>query len=383
MTPPARILTIAGSDSSGGAGIQADIKTIAMLGGYAMTAITAITAQNTLGVTAVEVLSSDMVLAQIDACLDDIGADAVKIGMLGSARIAEAVADRLETLRVPVVFDPVMVATSGAALADDATRAAFARLMQLAALTTPNLPELEALGGASAVLALGEAVLIKGGHGEGDTLADRLVTRDGEMARWEAPRIATRHTHGTGCTLASAIATGLGQGLGLVPAIDRARRFVRLALHDAPGLGGGHGPLGHQAVRLDCGADMLLNQITLPARDYAASVAFYRNLGLTQIVDSPSNGYARFECPGGATLSIALDHGASGGAAAYFECSDLDAALLRLAAIGVTASAPADRSWLWREAWLEDPAGNPVCLYQAGENRRHPPWRLADHKSSS
>src|SRR5512139_2476388 len=147
MTAPPRILAIAGSDSSGGAGIQADIKTITMLGGYAMTAVTAVTAQNTTGVTRVEALAPDMVGAQIDACLSDIGADAVKIGMLGSPGIAHVVADRLEGLQIPIVFDPVMVATSGAVLADEATIAGFERLMQLAALTTPNVPELAALGG--------------------------------------------------------------------------------------------------------------------------------------------------------------------------------------------------------------------------------------------
>ncbi len=249
MTRPPRILTIAGSDSSGGAGIQADIKTITMLGGYAMSAITAVTAQNTLGVDAVEVLSPDLVLAQINSCIGDIGVDAVKIGMLGSAAVAEAVVARLEGLDVPVVFDPVISATSGAALADSATQAAFARLMLLAKVTTPNLPELEALGGEAAMLAHCRAVLVKGGHGEGDMLIDRLVTREGEVARWQAPRIDTRHTHGTGCTLASAVATGLGQGLELEAAIAYARQFVRAAILAAPGFGRGHGPLGHQAVR--------------------------------------------------------------------------------------------------------------------------------------
>lgn len=245
----ARILIVAGSDSGGGAGIQADIKTVTMLGGHAMTAITAITAQNTTGVTAVEALSPAMVAAQIDACLADIGADAVKIGMLGSPEIAMALAERLEATELPVVFDPVMVATSGAALADAQTIAAFTRLMRRAALVTPNLPELEALGGVEAVLAHAPAVLVKGGHGDGGTIVDRLITRDGETARWEGSRIETTSTHGTGCTLASAIATGLGQGLALEPAIARAREFVRAALHAAPGLGHGHGPMGHQAVR--------------------------------------------------------------------------------------------------------------------------------------
>jgi hydroxymethylpyrimidine/phosphomethylpyrimidine kinase len=247
MTPP-RILTIAGSDPSGGAGLQADLKTIAMLGGYGMSAITAITAQNSTGVFAVEALSPAMVAAQIDACVSDIGVDAVKIGMLGSAAITHVVADRLEKLTVPVVFDPVMIATSGGVLADNATIAAFARLMRLAAVTTPNLPELAALGGEAAVLAQTRALLIKGGHGAEDMLTDRLIA-DGVETVWQSPRIDTRHTHGTGCTLASAIACGLGAGLPLVQAVALGRDFVRAALLAAPGFGAGHGPLGHHAVR--------------------------------------------------------------------------------------------------------------------------------------
>lgn len=249
MSTPPRILSIAGSDSSGGAGIQADIKTITMLGGYAMTAITAITAQNTCGVTAVEALAPEMVAAQIDACVSDIGIDAVKIGMLGSAAIAHAVADRLESLAVPVVFDPVMVATSGSVLADGATIEAFERLMALATLTTPNVPELAALGGDAALVARGIAYLAKGGDAEGDIVEDRLVVPDGEPLVWRAPRIATRHTHGTGCTLSSAIAYWLGHGVPLVIAVASAREFVRKALEAAPGFGAGHGPMGHQAVR--------------------------------------------------------------------------------------------------------------------------------------
>ena len=245
-----RILTIAGSDSSGGAGIQADIKTITMLGGYAMSAITAVTAQDSTGVHQVEVLSPALVAAQIDACLGDIGVDAVKIGMLGSAEIAGVVAQRLAPLAVPIVLDPVIVATSGAALADGATQAAFAQLIAIAALVTPNLPELAALGGEAALAGLAKAVLIKGGHGEGDRLIDRLVTGAGEVAHWGDARIDTTSTHGTGCTLAAAIATGLGQGMPLEAAIARARQFVRAAIEAAPGLGKGHGPLGHAAVKL-------------------------------------------------------------------------------------------------------------------------------------
>ncbi len=249
MIPPPRILTIAGSDSSGGAGIQADIKTITMLGGYAMSAITAITAQNTTGVTMVEVLSPELVVAQIEACASDIGVNAVKIGMLGSAAIANAVADLLEGVNVPVVFDPVMIATSGAALADSETIAAFERLMQIAALTTPNVAELKVLGGYEAMAARGIAYLAKGGDAEGPELEDRLVIPGKDTVIWRAARIETRHTHGTGCTLASAIATGLGGGLDMMAAITQAREFVRAALLAAPGFGEGHGPLGHAAVR--------------------------------------------------------------------------------------------------------------------------------------
>ena len=246
---PPRILSIAGSDSGGGAGIQADIKTITMMGGFAMTAITAITAQNSLGVTAVEALSPEMVAAQIDACVSDIGVDAVKIGMIGSAAVAERVADRLEALDVPVVFDPVMVSSSGSVLADETTRAAFERLMTLAALTTPNVPELAALGGADAMARRGVVYLAKGGDAPGDTVFDRLMRPGEDPIEWSAPRIVTRHNHGTGCTLSSAIATELGRGVDLLTAIETGRAFVRAAMEAAPGFGAGHGPMGHQAVR--------------------------------------------------------------------------------------------------------------------------------------
>jgi hydroxymethylpyrimidine/phosphomethylpyrimidine kinase len=281
MAPP-RILTIAGSDPSGGAGLQADIKTITMLGGYAMSAVTAITVQNTRGVTRVEVLAADLVAAQIEACLADIGADAVKIGMLGSAATAHRVADILEQLDVPVVFDPVMVATSGGVLADPDTVGAFGRLMALAALVTPNLPELAVLAGfadVSSELLMGDAaeaimrkfgaraILAKGGHWPGGSIlwsdgreeaTDHLVfdvlyegppDSDWREMHWEHPRLETRHTHGTGCTLASAIATGLGAGLSLSAACGQGIVFVQSALAAAPGFGQGHGPLGHQAVR--------------------------------------------------------------------------------------------------------------------------------------
>ena len=382
----ARVLIIAGSDSGGGAGIQADIKTVTMLGGHAMTAITAITAQNTLGVQGVHPVPTAMVLAQIDSVASDIGVDAVKIGMIGSAETAAAVAERLsrpDLAQAAVVFDPVMVATSGSVLADAATIDAFRALLDRAMVATPNLPELEALGGEDAVLAHGCSLLVKGGHAAGATVVDRLLeTGEGEVARWEAPRIDTPHSHGTGCTLASAIATGLAQGMPLEPAIARARDFVRLSLLDAPGLGTGHGPMGQQLVRNDgLFTGPALNQITLPASDYAASVAFYKQMGLTLIVDSPGaegiGGYARFEAANGVTLSIHVGDGAAGGATTYLESGALDAWVAYLARRGVRFDQmPRDEDWGWREARLSDPAGNRLCLYQAGEYRRYPPWRV-------
>ncbi|MXO91810.1 bifunctional hydroxymethylpyrimidine kinase/phosphomethylpyrimidine kinase [Pontixanthobacter aquaemixtae] len=373
---PPRILSIAGSDSSGGAGIQADIKTTTMLGGYAMTAITSVTAQNTLGVQAEETHSAEFVGQQIDSCLTDIGVDAVKIGMLGSPEIADVVAGRLEQLDVPIVFDPVMVATSGSALADEQTIAAFERLMAMATLTTPNVAELEILGGSGALAARDIAHLAKGGDVDAKMVTDRLVRPGVDDCIWTAPKIATRHTHGTGCSLSSAIATFLGFGLSLKDAVGRAREFVRLALHDAPGYGAMAGPLGHQAVRMDLTGEPRLNQITLPVGNYEEAVLFYRAIGLVQIVDSPSNGYARFESPGGATLSVSTGHGEIGGASVYFECLDVDAITGQLRDQGIACPQPVDQGWNWRECWISDPSGNRICFYQAGEDRRYPPWRI-------
>ena len=240
-----RVLIIAGSDSGGGAGIQADIKTVTMLGGHAMTAITAITAQNTRGVQAVHPVPVDMVVAQMTSVLDDLGVDAVKIGMIGSAATVHAVADVLEALDVPIVFDPVMIATSGSVLADADTIAAFERLMGIASVVTPNIPELAALGGEAAVLAHGCHVVAKGGHGDGASVTDRLLSPGGEIRRLIGKRFDTDDTHGTGCTLASALAAGLASGLGIEDAFVQAVRFVRVAMMHAPGLGAGHGPLGH------------------------------------------------------------------------------------------------------------------------------------------
>jgi hydroxymethylpyrimidine/phosphomethylpyrimidine kinase len=375
----ARILIIAGSDSGGGAGIQADIKTVTMLGGHAMTAITAITAQNTLGVQAVHPVPTGMVIAQIDSVVSDIGVDAVKIGMIGSAETANAVADRLAHLSVPIIFDPVMVATSGSLLTDGETIAAFERLMRIASLVTPNLPELEALGGEAALFG---PTLIKGGHGEGDIITDRLVGPEGEIALWSGNRIDTTSTHGTGCTLASAIACGVANGYELFEAIEQARYFVRMSLRSAPNLGYGHGPMGQQAVRLDCPVNdsnysPMLNQVTVLSSDYDASVSFYKRLGLTQIVDDPPN-YARFETLGGGTFSIeAVTKGISPQATIYFEFERLDDVIESMKSNGVNFDLDVkDQPWLWREARLRDPFGNRICLYKAGENRRYPPWRL-------
>jgi hydroxymethylpyrimidine/phosphomethylpyrimidine kinase len=388
ISKPPRILIIAGSDSGGGAGIQADIKTVTMLGGHAMTAVTAVTAQNTQGVTAVHTVPTETVIAQIDAVIDDIGVDAIKIGMIGSSFTAVHIAERLQRLEgIPVVFDPVMVATSGATLADDATVAAFGKLMDVATIATPNLPELKRLTGeedevAAALKLVSDhrcAVLIKGGHEEGDALADALIEED-NMTSWQGQRIDTTSTHGTGCTLASGIAFYLGAGLGLAQAVERARLFVRMALHEAPGLGHGHGPLGQQYVRMDTGLGIRLNQVTVTGKDYAKMVEFYRKLGLKQIVDSPENQYARFEA-GGTTFSIQCDPEAEIGetVAIYFECDDLDDRVERLARSGIPFEhGPRNQPWMWREARLRDPSGNTIFFYRAGEARRFPPWRLEE-----
>jgi hydroxymethylpyrimidine/phosphomethylpyrimidine kinase len=259
-----RVLIIAGSDSGGGAGLQADIKTVTMMGGYAATAVTAVTVQNTLGVSAVHPIPPEIVAAQIAAVLDDIGADAVKIGMLGDAATIHAVADALAAVTVPIVLDPVMVAKGGASLlADEAVGALVERLLPRAALLTPNVPELAVLAGvevedeadlllaAQELLALGaRAVLAKGGHLDGASVVDWLVSANAQQ-RFEAPRVDTRHTHGTGCTLASAVATGLGRGLPLATAVARGRAYLLAALAAAPGFGAGHGPLGHNFAVLE------------------------------------------------------------------------------------------------------------------------------------
>jgi hydroxymethylpyrimidine/phosphomethylpyrimidine kinase len=269
-----RVLVIAGSDSGGGAGIQADIKTITALGAFAATAITALTAQNTLGVHGVMPVPPAFIRQQIEVVLSDIGADVIKIGMLGDAATIGTVCDALADFApgVPVVLDPVMVAKGGhALLAAEAVDGLRHRLLPVSAVITPNLPEAEALTGltirteaemrvaAAAILAMGvPAVLLKGGHLESDTVVDLLAT-DAGVEAFAAPRIPTRHTHGTGCTTASAVAAGLAQGLSLRESVIRARLYVRAAIAGAPGLGLGHGPLDHAVTvdtgRLDLGAD--------------------------------------------------------------------------------------------------------------------------------
>jgi hydroxymethylpyrimidine/phosphomethylpyrimidine kinase len=263
-----RVLIVAGSDSGGGAGIQADIKTVTALNAFAATALTALTAQNTMGVHAVHPVPLDFIARQIEAVMSDIGADVIKTGMLGDAAVIATVCEALDRYApgIPVVVDPVMVAKGGhSLLAAEAVDSLRRQLLPRAAVITPNLPEAEALSGmtiatvadmrvaAAALLALGvPAVLLKGGHLPGDDLVDLLATPDGIEA-FSAPRIQTRHTHGTGCTTASAIAAGLAQDMTLRDAVLRARAYVRAAIASAPGLGTGHGPLNH-AVTVDLGS---------------------------------------------------------------------------------------------------------------------------------
>lgn len=255
-----RVLIVAGSDSGGGAGIQADLKTVLALGGYGMTAITALTAQNTLGVQAVQTISPDFIRAQMQSVLDDLGADCIKTGMLHSADVIECVAEELEARAdgTPLILDPVMVAQSGdRLLAEDAVDVLRSELLPRACLVTPNLPEAEVLLGraiegreamldaAVALLDHGpDGVLLKGGHAPGADILDVLATHDG-VERFEAPRLQTSSTHGTGCTLASAIATGIAQGLDLRSAVERGRAYLHEALRRARPIGQGAGPVEH------------------------------------------------------------------------------------------------------------------------------------------
>ncbi|MEL6059313.1 MULTISPECIES: bifunctional hydroxymethylpyrimidine kinase/phosphomethylpyrimidine kinase [unclassified Methylobacterium] len=265
MSGPTPIaVTIAGSDSGGGAGIQADLKTFSALGVYGASVITALTAQNTRGVQGIHDVPADFVARQMDSVFSDLAVTAVKIGMLSRSEVIAAVADGLarHADRIPVVLDPVMVATSGDRLiADDAVATLRDRLLARADLITPNLPEAAVLLGeavaedaataaaqARRLVALGaRAVLIKGGHGTGRESIDHLVTADGTLRTLVAPRIATANTHGTGCTLSSAIAAGLARGLSLPAAVAEAKTYLTAALGaaDALAIGSGHGPVHH------------------------------------------------------------------------------------------------------------------------------------------
>lgn len=252
---------IAGSDSSAGAGLQADLKTAQRFGVYAQTAVTAVTVQNTMGVTAIQAMTPEIVRGQIRAALEDIGADAIKIGMLANAGIAAVVADALNETDIPVVLDPVLVSTSGSLLLEpEALEILKHRLLPRAAVVTPNLPESEALTGilptddhaihqaAQAFALLGaKRVLFKGGHAKQSVVRDILTDVDGPSLILEASRQQTRHTHGTGCTLSTAIACGLAKGQRLAEAVERAHAFVQNAIRTAPGLGRGHGPLNFSA----------------------------------------------------------------------------------------------------------------------------------------
>ena len=259
MTRPPTAMTIAGSDSGGGAGIQADLKTFAALGVYGTSAITAITAQNTLGVTAIHEVPTDVIASQIQAILSDIGADAVKTGMLSSPAIIQTVAQEVQRHGVTrLVVDPVMVAKGGdRLLRGDAVEALRTRLLPLATVVTPNTPEAEVLAGlaihtpddareaARRIIAMGAAsVVIKGGHLSGSDALDTFY--DGRQFReFSAPRIDTSNTHGTGCTFASAIAAGLAKGLALEEAMAQAKTYVTEAIRANLEVGTGHGPLHH------------------------------------------------------------------------------------------------------------------------------------------
>ena len=259
-----RVLIIAGSDSGGGAGIQADIKTVTALGGYASTAITALTAQNTLGVHGIFDVDPAFIQKQIKVVLDDIGADCIKIGMLNNSAVIDAVYEALKNKNIPIVLDTVMIAKGGASLLDNnAIEVLKEKLIPLASLITPNLPEGSALIGKKIksiedMFAAAEtfqamtktmknkqgAVLLKGGHLEGEKLTDLLITSD-EIVGFETTKIATKNTHGTGCTLASAIATKLAQGETLQDAVAYSHDYVRSAILDSPSLGKGHSALNH------------------------------------------------------------------------------------------------------------------------------------------
>jgi len=261
VTQP-RALTIAGSDSGGGAGIQADLKTFTALRSYGTSVITCVTAQNTLGVTGVYPLTPDQVAAQLDAVLSDIGTDAAKTGMLYDTGIIAAVADRVKRYGIRnLVVDPVMIAKGGhPLLLPEAQAAVRELLLPLALVVTPNLPEAEALTGLTIrtradmeaagrlLLRMGaRAAVVKGGHLDGEPAADLLIAADGSRQWLEAERVDSRHTHGTGCTFSAALTAGLARGLELPEAVGLAKDFITLAIRKAPGIGAGHGPTNHLA----------------------------------------------------------------------------------------------------------------------------------------
>ena len=255
-----RVLIVAGSDSGGGAGIQADIKTVTALGGFSATAITALTAQNTIGVHGVASVETSFIKAQMRVVLDDLGADCLKTGMLHCPEVINAVCDVLEVeaTGIPLVVDPVMIAKGGATLLDnDGISTLRSRLLPLASLITPNIPEAETLLGisikgvdemksaAEALIGMGPAaVLVKGGHMDGNKLTDVLFDAE-HFHLFQTERVETVHTHGTGCTLSSAIATRLAQGFSLPTAVETAQAYVGGAIRSAPGYGQGHGPIDH------------------------------------------------------------------------------------------------------------------------------------------
>ncbi len=266
-----RVLAVAGSDSGGGAGLQADIKTVTALGGYAATAVTALTSQNTVGVQEIHEVPAAFVTEQMKSVVDDIGVDCIKTGMLHTREIIDAVTGFYEkkASNIPLVVDPVMFAKDGTELLQKKTSQALtAHLIPRAALLTPNIPEAMALTSlsissfdemehaATVLLTLGpDAVLLKGGHLKGNIVRDILVTKQ-DLEFFDSPRVETRHTHGTGCTLASAVAVGIAQDLTLRDAVIRARDYLRKAIKTAPGFGVGHGPLNHaHMVMLDSGGE--------------------------------------------------------------------------------------------------------------------------------